>query len=173
MAYYSYPLDLYSYTLNYLLLKMTTAMKRVLNISKSIDNGYYEDLGKIGIMEESTLEIIKITCIPHEGIHKNLEYIITIKFQEDGNWPFVYIDSEIYDKIKTTQYLQEKGRVGQHKGICIKNLGYAYNFNINFKKLCDNKWENYIYHLICMFNNLQDFEKGNGIKSTYKKILSI
>ena len=67
MVYYSYPLDLYSCTLNYLLLKMTTSMKRVLNISKSIDNGYYEDLGKIGIMEESTLEIIKITCIPHEG----------------------------------------------------------------------------------------------------------
>ena len=41
----------------------------------------------------------------------------------------------IYDKIKTRQYLQEKGRVGQHKGICIKNLGYAYNFNINFLHL--------------------------------------
>jgi len=27
--------------------------------------------------------------------------------------------------------------------------------------------------LICMFNNLQDFEKGNGIKSSYKNILSI
>ena len=101
------------------------------------------------------------------------KYTITIKFQEDRNWPLVYIDSEIYDKIKTNQYLQGKGKAGQHKGICIKNLGYGYNFNINFKNLCDNKWENYIYHLICMFNNLQDFEKGNGIKSSYKNILSI
>jgi hypothetical protein len=27
--------------------------------------------------------------------------------------------------------------------------------------------------LICVFNNLQDFEKGNGIKSNYKTILSL
>ena len=78
--------------------------------------------------------------------YKNFLYIITIKFQEDRTWPLIYIDSEIYDKIKTSQYLQEKGKAGQYKGICIKNLGYWYNFNINFKNLCDNKWENYIYH---------------------------
>jgi hypothetical protein len=152
---------------------MVTPLKRFQIISKSIYTDYYKDLGITDIIEESTLENIKIKCIPYEGIHKNLEYIITIKFQGDKNWPLVYIDSKIYDKIKTRQYLQEKGRVGHHKGICIKNLGYAYNFNINFTKLCDNKWENYIYYLICMFNNLQDFEKGNGIKSSYKKILSI
>ena len=151
---------------------MTTPLQRFQNISKSIYTGYYSDLGETDIMEESTLENIKITCIPHEGIHEKLQYIITIKFQ-DENWPLVYIDSEIYDKIKTNQYLQEKGKVGEHKGICIKNLSYGYNFNKNFKNLCDNKWQNYIYHLICMFNNLQDFEKGTGIKSAYKKILSI
>jgi hypothetical protein len=27
--------------------------------------------------------------------------------------------------------------------------------------------------LITVFNNLQDFEKGNGIRSSYKNILSI
>lgn len=148
-------------------------LTRFRNISKSIYTGYYADLGQIDIMEESTLENMKLTCIPHEGIHAKLKYIITIKFQEDGNWPLVYIDSEIYDKIKTSQYLQNKGKVGQHKGICIKKLGYGYTFTTNFKKLCGNKWENYIYHLICVFNNLQDFESGNGIKSSYKQILSV
>jgi len=152
---------------------MNTQLKRFRDISKSLYTGYYTDLGQTDIIEESTLENIKISCIPHEGIHAKIKYIITIKFQEDGNWPLVYIDSEIYDKIKTNQYLQEKGRAGQHKGICIKKLSYAYGFDINFKNLCDNKWENYIYHLICMFNNLQDFEKGNGIKLSYKNILSI
>jgi len=49
-------------------------------------------------------------------------------------------------------------------------MGYGYIFNKYFKNLCGNKWENYIYNLICVFNNLQDFEKGNGIKSNYKNI---
>jgi len=40
-----------------------------------------------------------------------------MKFQEQGNWPLVFIDSVLFDKIKTTQYLQNKGRVGEHKGI--------------------------------------------------------
>jgi hypothetical protein len=153
---------------------MTTILKRFQNISKSIYTGYYADLGETELMDEdTTLENIKICIVPREGVHKHVKYTITIKFQEEGNWPLIYIDSELYDKIKTNQYLQEKGRVGQHKGICIKNLSYGYNFNKNFKNLCGNKWENYIYNLICVFNNLQDFEKGNGIKSNYKNILSI
>ena len=153
---------------------MNTQLKRFRDISKSIYTGYYTDLGQTGIIEESTLENIKISCIPHEGIHEKIKYTITIKFQEEGNWPLIYIDSDIYDKIKTSRYLQNSGfRGGIHKGICIQNLTYGYNFNKNFKKLCDNKWENYIYNLICVFNNLQDFEKGNGIKSNYKNILSI
>ena len=152
---------------------MNTQLKRFRDISKSIYTGYYTDLGQTDIIEESTLENIKISCIPHEGIHEKIKYTITIKFQEDRNWPHVYIDSEIYDKVKTGQYLKGKGKAGEHKGICIKNLCYGYAFPKHFKELCDNKWENYIYHLICMFNNLQDFEKGNGIKSSYKNILSI
>ena len=153
---------------------MEQPIKRFRNISKAVYGKYYADLGEIEITEDSTLEDVKIKVLPHEGIHANVEYTITIKFQEEGNWPCVYVDSEKFDKIKTNQYLQNKGKVGQqHKGICIKNLGYAYNFHKNFRDLCDNKWENYIYYLICVFNNLQDFEKGNGIKSSYKKILSI
>lgn len=79
----------------------------------------------------------------------------------------------IFDKIKTAQYLQNKGKVGTHKGVCIKNLGYGYNFKKKFRELCDNKWENYIYYLITTFNNIQDFERGNGFKSNYKKILLV
>jgi|TARA_Y100000389_G_scaffold9287_1_gene8661 hypothetical protein len=152
---------------------MTTQVKRFRDITKVVYGGYYTDLGNTEIMDDSTLENIKLCVVPHEGIHQYVKYIITIKFQEEGSWPLIYIDSELYDKIKTNQYLQEKGRIGQHKGICIKNLGYGYNFNKNFKDICGNMWENYIYYLICVFNNLQDFEKGNGIKSNYKTILSL
>ena len=152
---------------------MEQSKKRFSNISKAIYGNYFTDLGMIEIKDESTLEDVKLKVIPNEGIHANIEYTITIRFQEEGKWPLVYIDSEIFDKIKTNQYLKNKGRVGSHKGICIKNLGYAYNFNKNFKKLCDNKWENYIYYLIITFNNIQDFEKGNGFKTKYKLILSI
>jgi len=63
-------------------------------------------------------------------------------------------------------------REGQHKGICIKNFCYGYNFTKNFKKFCNNEWKNYIYYLITMFNNIQDFEKGNGIKSNYKLLIN-
>ena len=153
--------------------KMTRQMKRFRDITKAVYGGYYTDLGNTEIMDESTLENIKLRVVSHEGVHKDIQYIITIKFQEEGNWPLVYIDSDIYDKIKTKNYLQERGRVGQHKGICIKKIGYGYQFNNNFKNLCGNKWENYIYNLICVFNNLQDFGKGNGIKSNYRTILSL
>jgi hypothetical protein len=153
---------------------MDPALKRFHSISRAVYGKYYDDLGSTEIVEEeSTLETIKIRVIPHEGFHEGLEYVITCRFQETGEWPHVYIDSELFDKIKTGQYLKNKGRVGTHKGICIKNLGYAYNFQKNFKELCDNKWENYVYYLITVFNNLQDFEKGNGFKSNYKQILAI
>ena len=147
-------------------------LKRFKDIIKAVCEGFYTDLGKTSIMEdESTLENIKLSVVPHEGVHKDVNYIITIKFQEEGKWPLIYIDSEIFDKIKTPQYLLNKGKVGFHKGICIKNMGHGYSFYKNFKDICGNKWENYIYNLICVFNNLQDFEKGNGIRSNYKKIL--
>ena len=37
--------------------------------------------------------------------------------------------------------IYKKGKVGQHKSICIKNMGYGYIFNKYFKNLCGNKWE--------------------------------
>ena len=147
--------------------------KRFINITKAVYTKYYDDLGIVEIMDDSTLEIIKISIIPFEGIHQECKYIITCKFQEICNWPLVFIDSDIYDKIKTNQYLQNKGRNGIHKGICIKNMGYGYNFNKNFKEICGDEWKNYIYNLIIVFNNIQDFEKGNGFKSNYKNILKI
>ena len=152
---------------------MDKQIKRFHNISKAVYGNFFSDLGIIEITDDTTLEDIKIKVIPNEGIHANLEYTITIKFQDEGKWPLVYVDSEIFDKIKTNQYIKNKGKVGSHKGVCIKNLGYGYNFTNNFKELCDNKWKNYIYYLIITFNNIQDFERGNGFKSKYKQILSI
>ena len=152
---------------------MKQPIQRFRSVIKAVHGGHYEDLGATEIMDESTLETIKIKVVPREGIHQNMEYFITLKFEEGSDWPRVFIDSEIYDKIKTCAYLQNRGRVGTHKGICIKNLTYGYPFNKNFKQLCDNKWENYVFHTITLFNNLQDFEKGNGLKSNYKSILDI
>jgi hypothetical protein len=147
-------------------------IKRFYNIAKAIENGFYNDLGNVELTENSTLDKIKIKVIPHEGFHLEKEYFITLKFIDDM-WPLVFIDSTIYDKIKTNQYLKNKGKVGIHKGICIKNLSYGYAFNKHFKNYCNNKWENYIYYIITVFNNLKDFENGNGIKSNYTKILNM
>ncbi len=152
---------------------MQTPIQRFRNITKAIDTNYYNDLAIVEIADDSNLEIIKLKITPHEGVHQNIEYIVTFKFQGINEWPHIFIDSEIYDRIKTPQYLQNKGKVADHKGICIKNLGYAYCFTKNFKNLCGNKWENYIYYVITVFNNLQDFERGNGLKSNYKEILEI
>jgi hypothetical protein len=55
----------------------------------------------------------------------------------------------------------------------VKHLGYAYPFAKNFKELCNNQWENYVYYVIATFNNIQDFEKGNGFRGNYKQLLSI
>lgn len=148
------------------------SLKRFCSISKSIYSRKYADLGETEIMEESTIEILKIKVIPHEGFHKNKEYFLTIQFQEEG-WPLIFVDSDLFDIIKTPQYLQKKGKVGTHKGICIKRFSHGYAFHKNFKDLCNNQWENYIYYLITLFNNVQDFEKGNGFKSNYKEILDL
>jgi hypothetical protein len=147
-------------------------MNRIFQISKAVYGKYYEDLGETEILDDVTIEEMKIKVTPHEGFHKKKEYRITLKFKEN-DWPLVFVDSELFDKIKTPQYNQNKGKVGSHKGICIKRLGHGYAFHTNFKKLCDNKWENYIYYLISLFNNIQDFEKGIGFKSNYKEILDI
>jgi hypothetical protein len=149
-------------------------LRRFANIVRSVESNYFDDLGKIElVVEDENIDVIKFKITPNEGLHQNLEYIMTIKFREINQWPLVYIDSGIYDRIKTKQYLANRGFDGCHKGICIKNLSHAYNFQKNFKELCGEKWENYIYNLIIFFNNLQDIGKGVGFKSDYKKILGI
>jgi hypothetical protein len=142
-------------------------------ISKSIYSDQYKDLGLVFIDEESTIHNIILSVFPKDGFHKDIQYIITLKFQNDDSWPLVYIDSEIFDKIKTERYIQNKGKSGTHKGICIKNLSHAYSFHKYFKQICDNKWDVYIYYLIITFNNVEDFKKGNGFKSNYKEILEL
>jgi hypothetical protein len=78
----------------------------------------------------------------------DFSHIITLKF--NNGWPYIFIDSNIYDQIKTKKYIN--GYQGnEHKGICIKNLSYGYSFNY-FYKYCDGKWQNYIYYLITVFN---------------------
>ena len=144
---------------------MNTQLKRFRDISKSIYTGYYTDLGQTDIIEESTLENIKISCIPHEGIHEKIPYKLTIKFQTNNSWPLLYIDSEKYNPMKTNQYNKNLGKSGPHKGICIRNIGYAYAFTKNFKNLCNNNWTNYLYYVIVFFNNPQDIIHANGFKS--------
>ena len=78
---------------------MNTQLKRFRDISKSIYTGYYTDLGQTDIIEESTLENIKITCIPYEGIHEKIKYTITIKFQEESMVKVNDYITENYSKI--------------------------------------------------------------------------
>jgi hypothetical protein len=152
---------------------MQTPIQRFCGIATSVEKGVYNDLGVVEIDDESNLQVIKLKVIPHEGVHQGIEYTVTCKFQEGENWPLVFIDSEIYDRVKTSRYILNQGHLGEHKGICIKNLSYGYAFNKHFKTICGNQWKNYIYALIVFFNNIQDFEKGNGLKKNYKSILEI
>jgi hypothetical protein len=143
------------------------------NIEKAIRASHYDELGVVEIVEESTLEILKLRVNPHDGIHTGLDYIVSLHFREADQWPTVHIDSSIFDKIKTSQYVNNKGCVGDHKGICIKNLSHSYAFPKHFKNYCDNKWENYVKNIIVFFNYPEDIEKGNGIRSNYKEILGV
>ena len=141
-------------------------------IQTAVESNHYVELGSVEIIEQDTMESLKIKVIPQYGFHKNQEYFITLQLRTN-DWPFVFIDSVLFDTIKTNQYLKNRGKVGSHKGICIKNLCYAYNFTKNFKEICNNQWENYVFQIITLFNNFQnDFEKGNGIKSNFKELLT-
>lgn len=148
------------------------------SIVKSLVSENYNNLGNITYdLENDDITKIIIKVIPYEGVHKDIEYTLTLKYRKDSNekttWPGIYVDSELFDKIKTDRYLKNNGKNGEHKGICIEKISYGYAFNKNFKLYCDNKWENYVYYVINVLNNLQDFEHGNGIKSNYKEILNI
>ena len=47
-------------------------------MTKRLDfnGGYYTDIGNTEIMDESTLENIQLSVVPHEGVHKNIKYKI-------------------------------------------------------------------------------------------------
>ncbi len=53
---------------------MSNLMKKFCCISKAIYGNYYENIASVEVLDESTLEIIKIKAIPYEGIHANIEY---------------------------------------------------------------------------------------------------
>jgi hypothetical protein len=148
------------------------SMKRMYTLVKAIEENKYQDLGKIEMREESTLDTFRVTVTPYEGVHKDLPYELTLCFKREG-WPKIMIDSPLFDQIKTKQYIHNRGKVGEHKGICIQYLGYGYLFHKYFPLLCDSRWDNYLYYVITMFNNIQDFENGIGLKSDYKEILGI
>lgn len=142
------------------------------SLVKAVEENKYIDLGITEVVEESTLEIFRLNVTPYEGLHRDKPYQLSICFQREG-WPKVMIDSPIFDRIKTSQYTKNLGKVGDHKGICIKHLGHGYLFHKYFPLLCESRWENYLYYLITMFNNIQDFEHGIGLRSDYKEILGI
>ena len=151
---------------------MESPLKRLSVIAKAIENNKYADLGVVERIENDSRDVMVLKVIPHEGIHAKIPYIITVKFKENTH-PNVYIDSEIYDKIKTPQYLSGTGRWNkEHRGICIKLFSHG-NFTTTFEKVCNNKWSNYIYYLITFFNNIQDIEGGSGIKKNYKDIINM
>ena len=147
-------------------------ISRIMNIITAIAEGYYNDLAKVNYINTGSINKLELHVKPYEGIHSNIPYHLIIKFI-NNDWPRIFVNSLIFDKIKTNQYLNNQEIHGEHKGICIKNFSYGYAFRKNFKKYCANKWKNYIYYIITIFNNIQDFEKGNGFKSNYKKILNI
>ena len=60
---------------------MDKQIKRFHNILKAVYSNYYSDLGETEIIDDNTIENIKIKVIPNEGIHAGIEYKITIKFR--------------------------------------------------------------------------------------------
>lgn len=131
-------------------------------------------LGKISVDEDSDdVNKIAVTVKPHEGFHKNEIYKLNLKFRDNNQWPDVFVKSSIFDKITTNEYKKNKGRSGDHHGICIKDLGYGYSFNKYFKQNCKNEWYNYLILLISTLNDYDNIaEKGNGIRHNFKSILT-
>jgi hypothetical protein len=139
--------------------------------AQAINRAMYDDeriasLGEVGFKTPpETTEKQIIRCIPNEGEHKDVEYVITLTWGCECEWPHVGIDSSKYDPRKTPQMRQNKGHGGsEHKGICFKGMTHGYAFKKNFKKKFGNNWGNYIYQLILQFNNPQSWEGARGIK---------
>ena len=61
---------------------MNTQLKIFRNITRAVYSGYYTDLGQIELIDESTLENIKISAVPHEGVHKDMKYKLQLNFKK-------------------------------------------------------------------------------------------
>jgi len=106
-----------------------------------------------------------IRCTPHEGVHKGIAYLLTLKHVDPAGWPRLNIESPIYDPRKTRQLLQNKGRNGDHKGICFIGATYGHGaFKKHFKKNFDNNWSNYLYQILLQFNNPQSIRGARGLR---------
>lgn len=57
---------------------MNNLMKKFCCISKAIYGNYYENIVNVEILDESTLEIMKIKLIPYEGILNQNGHIYTL-----------------------------------------------------------------------------------------------
>jgi hypothetical protein len=60
------------------------------SLVKAVEENKYLDLGKVDILDESTLETFRVSVTPYEGVHKDIPYQLTICFQREG-WPKVMI----------------------------------------------------------------------------------
>ena len=117
----------------------------------------YKDIALVEDIECENVNIIKLKVIPHENFHRDVPYYITLKFNDDNSWPLLYVDSIFFDKLKTKQYLLNKGKHGDHKGICIEHFSYHYSgYKKYFQLYCNSKWENYIYNVIHFLNNIDE-----------------
>ena len=152
-------------------------------IGNTIQERYYSDLAEVELSDESNLKEMILKVTPCEGFHANVEYTLSIKFQDEEGWPFIHIYSNIFDKITSAQYKNNTGYRGaaDHRGICIHQFSHL-SFRKNFKKLCYNKWEVYVRSLITTFNYFQLIEPSQtkdgknkritGIDSNFKEILA-
>lgn len=152
-------------------IKKTQILKDILSTIKKYDYKNYFD-GNIEIDESTNMSEIVLNIIPNNGFHANLTIILTLKIS-DQCFPLIYVDSPIYDKLKTKNYINNQGSLGEHKGICIHKLYRNEGFYKNFKILCNNEWKNYVIYIINMFvYNIDDlygaigFSKRNWNKYT-------
>ena len=74
------------------------------SIGRAIRSDMYKDLGLVEMVEDCSLDAIQFDVVPHEGVHKGIPYRITLKIDNIQNWPKLFVDSAIYDRIKTSQY---------------------------------------------------------------------
>ena len=63
---------------------MEQSIKRFAHLVKIINSKYFSDLGNIKFIMDEEIQINIIKIISHKEIHKDIQYILTIKFQEQN-----------------------------------------------------------------------------------------